>query len=275
MGDAPSEVSTTEPADSTPQWADRLTRKDVAAFLGCSEAAVIRLEKKGRLVSLTGKHKKAWFSLEDVRYLQGQLRAERDPVLRAKRMTQLELAHDDMRAQHVGDLVSTANSHAEEFFKLAVSAVTKCTEVGQNIFADAQRFHAQEYKRLTERIVHLEAERAEFVETLEKLRRDELDAADKRENRALARETFVELKGITKAVIASKMNPGPAREGLQLGAVQTFMSTLSDDQWDGLLKILKPEQTAMVMMLAQSAEAMQGGPAKAAAPEAKEASAAA
>lgn len=227
----------------------RLSIKQVAQFLGRSISRVRQLQEEGRLVSLTPKGKKQWFALADVQRLVSEIKAEKRelaPVLPPA------AAVESARANHVQDIVVTSTSHSEEFFKLSISAMRNANEELRKAFTEANEFHAREHKRLTDRITTLESERSEYLEKLDEMRRTSLAEDEKRMNAALVRETFNEGKTLLKAIIASKMAPGVAKEGLQAGSVAGFIQSLKPAQLDTIVGALTPEQFAMLTAILES-----------------------
>ncbi len=241
-----------------------MTELQVSQFLGRTVRRVQQLAAEGRLVNLSPVGKRPRYAREEVAKLAAELKSARMIVARSPDMiaADADTAEKQIRADAVVSIMAGAQNHSEEFFRLSKDAMRDANETLRKLVGEMQSFHAREYKRLTDRIGKLEDDRAEYIGKLDEMQRALQDDEEKRENRKLIRETFVEGKAIAKAIIAAKMR-GTSAEGaagkIQASSVDDFLQSLSEEQMDGIMRTLKPEQIGVLMAIAQSTKAVAEG----------------
>ena len=238
-----------------------MTELQVSQFLGRTVRRVQQLAAEGRLVNLSPVGKRPRYAREEVAKLAAELKSARMIVARSPDM-ESDNVEKQIRADAVVSIMAGAQNHSEEFFRLSKDAMRDANETLRKLVGEMQSFHAREYKRLTDRIGKLEDDRAEYIGKLDEMQRALQDDEEKRENRTLIRETFVEGKAIAKAIIAAKMR-GTSAEGaagkIQASSVDDFLQSLSEEQMDGIMRTLKPEQIGVLMAIAQSSKAVAEG----------------
>ena len=258
------ETEASEPAidDDRAELSEYLAELQVSQFLGRTLRQVHRYIAEGRLVNLANPGKRKKFARGDVCKLASELKAERAIVSKSPDMVESDNVEKQIRADAVVSIMAGAQNHSEEFFRLSKDAMRDANETLRKLVGEMQSFHAREYKRLTDRIGKLEDDRAEYIGKLDEMQRALQDDEEKRENRKLIRETFVEGKAIAKAIIAAKMR-GTSAEGaagkIQASSVDDFLQSLSEEQMDGIMRTLKPEQIGVLMAIAQSTKAVAEG----------------
>ena len=236
----------------------RLSLQQAAKFLGVSTHTVRRMVRDGQLQSLTPKGKKAYFSLEDVQGVAG-LKQERDRLDLPPKAAE-ELA----RANAITDMVASANSHSEEFYKLGLqtmrAALLSMKEQLQLVMQSHKALDAsreREIDRVIAEVDKYRAERTEYLAKLDEFRVKEQDDADRAQKRAFLWDTVKEVKSLAKSIIATKMRDPANKSAVGVSSLKDLFDTLTDEQmatlmmggkWEGL----KPEQLAMLQALLAS-----------------------
>lgn len=239
---------------------DRMSVEEIASFLSRTTRTVDRLFAAGRLVNLSAPGKRKRAARQQVAQVRAEMQAELTAITKAPAYPlSEENAEKQIKADAFVSIMASAQSHAEEFFKLASVSMRDVNGDLRKLVTEMQTFHGKEYKRLTERIGKLEDERAAYLEHLDRLQKEAAGEADRAANRALIRETFQEAKVIAKAVIAMKLR-GDAKSSTQNSALDDWLNTIKPEQLDVITKTLTQEQFAGLMAIIQSAQQPSGDP---------------
>jgi hypothetical protein len=244
-----------------------MTRKMVAAYLDCSETTVRRLENEGRLVSVTRPGLKRKFDRQKVMVLKGELqgakhveRIEQTQALAAAQPDQAAIAIAQSRNMVAADIMASTHSHAERFFELSLATMKAQANDTRAQYSLLLSSLSSELERRNKRIEKLEDERTEFLETLDKMKKDEVEAEERRANRAMLTKAAQEAFTLVKAMVASKMSAGGEKTTMQANAVQDFFTSLSPEQQMKIFSELNTEQQAMLFAIGESLKPKEEGP---------------
>lgn len=265
------EVGEDDDEDTLPE---KMTEEQVAQYLGRSTSTIRNLADAGKLTLLSAKNKRRRYAREEVVKYAATMRAEQRAITRAPGLMEAQAVERHAERTSVVDAFDSSQNMAKDFFKLSTTAMRDNYASLKNQIAQLQAdrekersFYAGEYTRLTSRIETLEGERAEFLKTLDEMRKHALEEEDRRLTRELVRETFREGKTMAKAIIAMKMKGKPGKGAVQASALDDWFKGLGDQRIDAIAALLTDQQRTelmgIMMSIAQAAETEPDKPAAA------------